>query len=148
MISKTKIASVAVLLSILAAVPVLAHNQGEGPGQNVKRLMQVQINRSEKALSRMSEILDRIEKTRADLASTNDLSRADALITKAKAQKTKVEQSLAAAKEKYQGFDASSKPREQVKAFMAEMKNVKAELIQLHKDLKAVIKTMKEIKKS
>jgi hypothetical protein len=109
----------------------------------VKALVQAQIRRAENILARMDHLITRIESRRAKLSDEGaDLTAVDALISKAKEQKADAKEALDKAKANYAEIDGSEHPREQVHAFMTSMRELKTQLVALHKTLVETIRAM------
>src|SRR3989344_5843939 len=104
----------------------------------LKNLVQAQINRTEKALEKLSSILNRIEEIKPESASL------DRKLAQAKALEQEARSQLAAVKEKYSSIDPNE-PRRSVQAFMKEIKALKATLIELHKSLRSIIADIKKL---
>jgi uncharacterized protein YukE len=115
----------------------------------LKRLMQAQINRSEKAIGRLQGLIERIEARRDKLEEKGAvMTEIDALIVTAKTQKTAAETALAKAKTDLAALEDSETPKQAVRTFMTSMKDLKKKLIELHRSLKAIVKEMKETERA
>jgi chromosome segregation ATPase len=111
----------------------------------MKKLMQNQINRSEKALGRLEQIISRIESRREKLEGSGaDLTAIDALIEQAKVQKQEADDALNKAKTDLENIDENNlELRKAVQTFMGSMRVLKKELIDLHRALKNIVKEMR-----
>lgn len=113
------------------------------------RMMGNQINRAEKAIARLDQIMERIQSRRDKLAEKEgvDLTKVDALIVTAEKQKVEAQEAIRKAKAAWETFQAASDndgdPRAAGKAFMESMRDVNKKLIAFHKTLHEIVQAMK-----
>ena len=120
--------------------------------QKIKALRRIAVNqvqRSEKAISRLDGVMDRIDVRLKVFEQTGvDISSVTPLVEKAKKQKAEAEILLADIEMQRDAITAESASLQQsVKQFMANVKTLKKKLIELHKTLKDVVKAMKKLDK-
>ena len=115
----------------------------------VSRLMETQVNRSNKMIEKLGQMIEKIEKVKDRLAEAgSDVSAIEDKIAKAKALKTESERLLAEAKSKHESLEGSETPRQSVKEFMTAMNNVKKKLIELHRNLVSIVKDLRALEVS
>ncbi|MBX4187857.1 MAG: hypothetical protein KW793_01840 [Candidatus Doudnabacteria bacterium] len=111
-----------------------------------QRMMQNQINRAEKAMVRLENIITRIETRRDKIEDAGvNATTIDKLITDAKTQKDEAREALDTAKEALADIETSDDPKTDIREFMVSIKALKKEMIDLHKGLKSVIKEMRRL---
>jgi len=137
--------------------------------QRIAGVYKAQIERAQKAIDRMQNIIDRIKAQRAKITtgSTADLAALDALITKADTQKQDVDKALTDVKTKADAIKGTlstittdtanstdtastniTKLKQQVKDFQTSVKDLKKKLNTLHGTLMETIKKMRTITKA
>jgi hypothetical protein len=116
----------------------------------IAKMMENQVNRAERALTRLDQIMGRIQSRYDKLADMEDvdLSKVDPLITKAKQQKIEVAAAITKAKADWEAFKTASEveggdPRPAGKAFMVSIRDLNKKLIAFHKTLHDVVQAMK-----
>jgi uncharacterized protein YgfB (UPF0149 family) len=125
-----------------------------GKIQNISKLAQAQIDRSQNASDRLSQIIDRIKAQEAALALT-DTKELDELLVKATQLKSAVDKDLADVKAKASELSSdlndttvlsltATALSKQVKIFMTSVKVLKKDLIDLHKTLTDAVKELRE----
>jgi hypothetical protein len=151
-------------IAVLPAYSVAQTSSGEGRGvvdkpdenqrqkalevrqQNVIKLMNNQITRSQKLFEKMISIQSKIQSRISKMESLEmDTASLTPLMAKAEKEKAAVEASLDKVKEQYLEGNAGTDLKKAAKKFMVSVKELNKALISYHKALKAVVKEMKAI---
>jgi hypothetical protein len=138
----------------------------------IQRLMQVQVNRGLKAVARLEQVLLRVESRRAKLsADGTDVATIDTMIADVKKQLTEAKTALAKVMGAPEDVEEADVTEEEdadnsgtgseednsgpgsgveeiqmtVREFMASMKVLKKELVDVHRGLKAIVKEMRRV---
>jgi chromosome segregation ATPase len=112
----------------------------------IKRLMANQINRATRAISRMSNILDRIESRSEKLAGNGvDVSEFEDLIKAAQDQEAEAVATVEKLKSDWSALqETSENPRPTVQQFMTSANMLKRQVIEFHRSLMAIVKAMRQ----
>ncbi len=113
----------------------------------MKKMMQNQIDLATRAIDRLDKIQTKIDERRAKLSDIEgvDLTEVDKLIADVEAQSVIVQTDLDKAKAALAAVkEDSEQPKQAVQNFMLTMRQVKKDLITLHKDMKLVVKAMRK----
>lgn len=158
--NKLKIITLLLLLAFTFSFSAVAQERREPARQQesetsradklkaLRNLVQAQINRTEKALGRLSSVLSRIELKLESFKETGvSVSALERKLAAAAVLKSETERGLSAVKDKYSSIDPNE-PRRSVQAFMKEMKALKSKLIELQKSLRSIISEMKRLEGS
>jgi ABC-type transporter Mla subunit MlaD len=112
----------------------------------IASMMQAQIDRAQRAIDRLNQVIERVEARRAKMVGvTAKLTAVDAAIAQAKTDKAQAQAALDKAKTDLETFKTSTaSPKPAAQAFMASMRTLKKELIELHRSLKTVLREMRK----
>ena len=111
---------------------------------NMKKLMENQINRADRIVTKLDSVLEKIESRRDKLDTDGtDLSSVDSLIAKVEAQQDLVETALDKAKTDLAALEGATEPGTSVRTFMKSMMDLKKKLIELHRLMMATLKEMR-----
>jgi hypothetical protein len=112
-------------------------------------MMGIQINRAERAVARLDQIMTRIQSRYDKLADKEgvDLNKVDPLLAAAKKQKADLVTAITKAKTDWEAFKSAvgekDNPRAAGQTFMASMKDVRVKLTSFHKSLMDLVRAMK-----
>lgn len=116
----------------------------------IAKMMENQVDRAQRALTRLDQIMARIQTRYDKLADKEgvDLSKIDPLMAKAKQQKAEVATAITKAKTDWEAFKKASEAenadaRAAGKTFMTSMRDLNKKLIAFHKTLAEVVQAMK-----
>lgn len=160
--NKYKFATILLVISLFLPVVVLAQERNNMPARmtdaqhermdrisGLKRVALTQVQRTEKAIKQLSEMIGKIERAmNAQKEKGVDISSLQASVEKAKALKAEAERMLADLKSKHAAIDTeSSEPKRQVQEFQTSMNAIKKKLNELHRSLMDVVKQMRVLEK-
>ncbi|MDP4000808.1 MAG: hypothetical protein Q8P83_01040 [bacterium] len=115
----------------------------------LKNSMAVHINRMQNAINKLQNITERIDGAVSNLNEQGvDTSSVDSLITQSNTQKSEAVRLLDDAKAKHAAIIDSDHPKEAVKEFITSLRALKSQLVELHKTLKEIVKTLKSLNNS
>jgi hypothetical protein len=113
---------------------------------SVRKLMTVQVNRMEKFAERYGQIFGKVKARRDKLAAQNyEMTELNGEVLAIQEQITEVEKSIVDVKGGIAALDISNNPKLAAKEFMVSIRDLKKQMIQLHKMFKGAVKTMREM---